>query len=445
MEKLETYGLYRYRWVVLGGFMVVGALTQLMWLNYAAITSTTGVGANRLVGVAHLMFPHMASGPAEFRITLLALMFPLLYIPMSIPAGIVIDKKGFRFAVLLGAILTAGFSFLRLFAGNYPLVLIGMIGIAIGQPFVLNSITKTVAAWFPTEESALATGIATLSLFIGMIIALALTPALLKAFGDNLAAVRWLVLIYSLAAVGGAVIFGLFARAKPPKPPARTEEELQSENAAIDWGSFRKIFGLYNFRLLCAILFIGNGAFVGILQLIDQILKPKRISLETSGLIGAVMVIAGVVGCVVLPSLSDKYMRRKPFLLMAAAVAIPTLFLIAQLQSTVQIFVVGAMTGFFLFSAFPLVLTFAEETTGHALTGTGSAILLLLGNLGGVVLTLLMVALKNVSSTPFYWSMIMLVILFAIALVIALFLRENKELPCELETARMVDELVEEE
>jgi MFS family permease len=414
VEGDEAYGLYPYRWVVLAAFMLVGALTQLMWLNYASITTTT----SKLTGVASLM------GQSESNITLLAVMFPLIYIPVSIPAGIIIDRKGFRYAVMLGAVLTAGFSFLRLFAGSYPLVLIGMIGIAVGQPFVLNSITKLVAAWFPTEESALATGVATLSLFLGMIVALALTPALLSGFGDNLGAIRWLILAYSITAVAGAVLFGLFAKADPPKPPKRTEAELQSESAAIDFGSFKKIFGLYDFRLLCIILFIGNGAFVGILQLIDQILKPKGISQDTAGYIGAVMVIAGVVGCVVIPSLSDKYMRRKPFLLLAAAVAIPTLFLIAQLESTPQIYVVVVFTGFFLFSAYPLVLTLAEETTGHALTGTATAILLLLGNAGGVALTFVMEAIKGVGKTPFYWSMIFLVLLFAVALVTALFLKE---------------------
>jgi nitrate/nitrite transporter NarK len=435
MEQEESFGLYRYRWVVLGAFMLVGALTQLMWLNYAAITTTT----RELTGVARLM------GVSEARVTLLALMFPLLYIPVSIPAGIVIDRKGFRYAVLLGATLTAGFSFLRLFTGNYVLVLLGMVGIAIGQPFVLNSITKMVSAWFPTEDSATATGIATLSLFLGMIVALALTPALLKAFGDTLSGLRWLVLAYSLAAVAGAVLFAVFAKAQPPKPPARTETVLQAEDAAINWGSLRTIFGLYDFKLLCAIIFIGNGAFVGILQLIDQILKPKHptINQSTAGLIGAVMVIAGVVGCVVIPALSDKVMKRKPFLILAAAVAIPTLFLIAQLNSTMQIFLVSVVTGFFLFSAFPLVLTFAEETTGHALTGTATAILLLLGNLGGVVLTLGMEVMKPLGSgRDFYWSMIFLVVLFGVALVLAFFLKENKDLPRELAESRAADALI---
>jgi len=418
----EQYGLYRYRWVVLGAFMVIGALTQLMWLNYASITSTTGAGASHLVGVADIM--HVST----FKITQLANVITLLYIPISIPAGIVIDRKGFRYAVMIGAVFTAAFSFLRLFTGNYALVFIGMIGIGIGQPFVLNAITKMVAAWFPTDESALATGIATLSLFLGMIIALALTPELLKVFGDNMTGLRWLILAYSIVATGGAVLFWMFAKAKPPKPPKRTEQELQEEGAAINWASFRKIFKLYDFKLLCTIMFIGNGAIVGIFQLIDQILKPKQISSTTSGLIGAVMVIAGVIGCVVLPSLSDKFRRRKPFIVLSALVGIPTMFLLAQLSSVAQIYIVSVVTGFFLFAAYPLVLTMTEETTGHGLTGTATSILLLLGNLGGVVITLVMEGLKTATggaNNSFYWSMIFLVLLFVVALVCSLLLREK--------------------
>ena len=381
-------------------------MTQVMWLNYAAITSTTGAGASKLIGVAQLM--HVS----EFKITQLANINNLLFLPFAIPAGILIDRKGFRYSVMLGAVLTAGFSFLRMFSGNYLLVFIGMAGIAIGGPFVLIAITKMVSAWFPTEESALATGIAALSMFLGMIVALALTPALLKAFGDTLSGVRWLVLVYSLAATVSVILFWMFAKGKPPKPPKRTEQELQEEGAA--------------FKLLCIIMFLGFGAVTAILQLIDQILKPKGISSTTSGLIGAVMVIAGVIGCVVIPALSDKYRRRKPFILLSAGMAVPGLFLMAQLSSTTQIYLVSVFTGFFLVAAYPVVLTLNEETTGHGLTGTASAILMLLGNLGGWVLTLLMEAIKGViGGTSFYWPMIFLTGLIAAAFVVALFIREN--------------------
>ena len=139
MEKEEAYGVYGYRWVVLAAYMLIAALTQLMWLTYAPISTQT----QGLMGFE-----------GEFPIVVLALVFPLIYIPVSIPAGIIIDRKGYRYAVMIGAVLTAGFSFLRIFSGSYVLVLIGMIGIAVGQPFVLNAITKLVSSWFPSDESS---------------------------------------------------------------------------------------------------------------------------------------------------------------------------------------------------------------------------------------------------------------------------------------------------
>src|SRR5450756_1621250 len=92
------------------------------------------------------------------------------------------------------------------------------------------------------------------------------------------------------------------------------------------------------------------------------------------------------------------------------------------------IFVIGGINGFFLFAAFPLVLAFGEETTGKALTGTATAILMLLGNAGGVVITLIMEAIKGATggtSGSFFWAMIFLVVIFAVALVFAFFLREE--------------------
>jgi hypothetical protein len=121
-------------------------------------------------------------------------------------------------------------------------------------------------------------------------------------------------------------------------------------------------------------------------------------------------------------------MRRKPFIILAAGVATVAIFLIAALKGTSLIFVIGGINGFFLFAAFPLVLAFGEETTGKALTGTATAILMLLGNAGGVVITLIMEAIKGATggtSGSFFWAMIFLVVVFAVGVVFAFFLREE--------------------
>jgi FLVCR family MFS transporter 7 len=259
-----------------------------------------------------------------------------------------------------------------------------------------------------------------------MIVAQAVTQPLLEAFGDDLGALRMVVLVYSLAAVAGLVFFVLFGKARPPKPPLRTEKEALGEDVAINMRSLRSLFGLHNFRILCLVILIGNGSFVALMQLIEDIMEPKGISSETAGYIGAVMVVAGVIGCLVIPFISDKLMWRKPFLLLAAFMAVPTLILVGVLDSTFLIYIVGGVLGFFLLSAFPILLAFAEETTGAALTGTATSMLLLLGNAGGVVLTLALTGINSATGGEDYlWGLVFLAALFAVAFVYGLRIKEE--------------------
>ena len=133
-EKLKIYG---YRWVVLLAFMAVIFVNQMLWITFASITGP----AARFYGVSDL------------AIAFLSLSFMLVYIVVSIPASWVIDTYGIRVGVGIGAVLTGVFGLMRgLLAADYTTVLIAQIGIAVGQPFLLNAITKVAARWFPLED-----------------------------------------------------------------------------------------------------------------------------------------------------------------------------------------------------------------------------------------------------------------------------------------------------
>ncbi len=77
----------------------------------------------------------------------------------------------------------AVFGLLRaLFPANYSMALVGTIGIAIGQPFLLNAFTKLAAIWFPQKQRATITGIIFLAMFVGIGLGEVLSPSLVKAF-----------------------------------------------------------------------------------------------------------------------------------------------------------------------------------------------------------------------------------------------------------------------
>jgi fucose permease len=130
----STFKVYPYRWVVLIVFMLVVAINQLLWITFAAITGDAAI----YYDVSHL------------SIGLLSMSFMIVYIIVSIPASWVIDTYGMRVAVGIGAAFTGVFGLMRGLAGeDYTLVLIAQIGIAVGQPFILNAITTVAAHWFP--------------------------------------------------------------------------------------------------------------------------------------------------------------------------------------------------------------------------------------------------------------------------------------------------------
>src|SRR5512136_2991079 len=180
-------------------FMFAVAMNQLMWITFASITGE----AAKFYGVSDL------------SIGILSLSFMIVYIIVSIPASWAIDTYGIRIAVGIGAALTGLFGLLRgVLASDYNLVLISQVGIAIGQPFILNAVTKVAARWFPLNERATASGLGSLAIYVGILVGLALTPILTLAVG-----LPGMLLIYGVGALAAAVVFLIFAREHPLTPP----------------------------------------------------------------------------------------------------------------------------------------------------------------------------------------------------------------------------------
>src|SRR5512137_2998970 len=190
--KQDNFKIYGYRWIVLVAFMFIVAVNQLLWITFAPITGD----AARFYSVPDL------------SIGLLSMIFMIVYLFVSIPASWVIDTYGLRVGVGIGAVLTAVFGLLRgLWASNYTLVLVAQIGVAIGQPFILNAVTTVAARWFPLRERATASGLGSLAMYLGIFLGLALTPILTIHYQ-----IAGMLVAYGIASVVAALVFIIFAR-----------------------------------------------------------------------------------------------------------------------------------------------------------------------------------------------------------------------------------------
>ena len=399
MERttIKTYG---YRWVVLLAFMAVIFVNQILWITFASIT-----------GPAAAFY-----GVSDLAIGLLSLSFMVVYIFVSIPASWVIDTYGFRVGVGIGAVLTGLFGLMRgVLSESYTTVLIAQIGIAVAQPFLLNAITKVAARWFPIQERATASGMGTLAMYSGQVVALALTPFLVLG-----TSIPTMLLIYGVVAVAGAAIFLIFAKEHPPTPASADGDEVR----ALVFDGIKLALRQRDFLLTMVIFFIGLGVFNGVITWIEDIVRPRGFSITQAGLAGALMVGGGVLGALILPALSDRYRRRVPFIVLALSASILGLLGITFASVFLMLLAGAAIMGFFLLAAGPIGFQYGAEVAYPAPEGTTTGLLLLIGQVSGIIFILAMDAFKNPTTGSMTPSLLVLMGLMIVGALLSTRLHE---------------------
>jgi MFS family permease len=365
--KFRVYG---YRWAILAVFMFINLTIQVLWISYAPITGP----AARFYGVTDL------------QVGLFAMSFMIAFIPLSMPVSWVIDTYGFRVAVSVGAVLMGLFGLLRGLAGaNYSLALWSTIGVAIAQPFLLNAWTKMPANWFSIEERATVVGLVTLANLIGTALGMVLTPILIEQMD-----IPTVQLIYGGLAALSAVLFVVFARESPPTPPCPPGLEAR----ALMLDGLKHAMTVESFWLYLLVSFIGMGIFNGITTWIENIVRPRGFTPTDAGTLGALMLIGGIIGAVAIPPFSDRQHKRRPFLLLGIALALPGLIGLTFATSFWLLILSAFFLGFFLVSTSPIGMQYAAEITYPTPEGTSNGLIQLFGQ-ASVVFVYVMEAMKS--------------------------------------------------
>jgi MFS family permease len=374
---------------------------QIQWIAFAPITSEA---------VAFYNVPAL-------QIDLLSLIFMVVYIFISFPASYIIDTWGIRIGIGIGAALMGVFGFMKgLYGANYDMVIIAQIGIAIGQPFVLNSVTKVGVRWFPLHERATQAGIAVLAQFVGIIIAMALTPPLFKMYG-----MQKMLMIYGIITLAGAVIFILFNREHPPTPPCPPGHD---ERIAV-FAGLKHILKQKDMIYLIIVFFIALGIFNAVTTWVEQIISPRGFTITEAGIAGALMMIGGIIGASILPPLSDKLRKRKIFILISTIGAIPGIAGMTFVETYGLLLASCLVFGFFLMAGGPICYQYSAEICYPAPEATSQGLLLLAGQISGIIFIFGMDILTaaGASKTP---AMLVFMVLMILNVFLVLKLKESK-------------------
>jgi MFS family permease len=375
------------RWAVLMAYFGVAGMSQMLWLNLAPLVS----------------FIQAKYNVSELMVSSLLLSFPLLYLLLSIHSGTMIDKKGYRFVIILGSVISAFFACIRIFDGNFYMLVIGQTGIAIGQPYIINGISKLVSDWFDKKEAAMATGIGTAGMLIGMALGMGLTPVLNASMGFSNT-----MMVFGIISVVLTLIFILVGK---ENVSAKVETVVMS---AMD--EIKALLKNKNLKMLFIIWFFAFGFFNGLTTWMEPILKPNGINAEDAGMVGACLIIGGIVGSLVIPTLSDRYKKRKPFLIICCVAALAVLYPLCTMSGLVPLYILGGLMGFFFLPGYALFLAMCEELAGAEKAGAATGILMLFGNAGAVV-TIVLMPVVNGEGGSWMNSVYLLFALMAITLL----------------------------
>ncbi|RKP44281.1 MFS transporter [Cohnella endophytica] len=346
----------RSRWSVIVSYSLLVAVTQLLWVTFTPITKASADYWDVSIDA----------------VGWLSQIFPLAYVVLALPFGYWADRS-FKGSLTIGALLTGIGAIVRVFHG-YEFSLVGQILISVGQPLVLNGVNKLAAQYIAPERRPLSIAIGSASLFVGIMVSTVSSPFLMRDLGMN-------SILEAQACISVcAVLLFLFAllRARPDYM-----EEMTASPAPIRDLWSRGWVKQYSF-----LLFLGFGLFVTLTTWLEVLSTEHGFTGEQVGFALGAMTLAGIVGAAFIPEWAIPGLRGRGVLCASLAVSAVMLITLFASSSFWLFAALLALSGCLLLANLPIILSSAETQAPSGSAGTVTAVLLLFGNLGGIVLTL---------------------------------------------------------
>ncbi|WP_287152588.1 MFS transporter [Candidatus Solincola tengchongensis] len=430
---VEEYRQYGYRWVVLLVYGIILVAQAVLWLSFAPIESDV----------------EKALGVGSTAIRALALVGPLMFVFIGSYAGDLADRRGFKFAAGVGAVICSVMGIIRAIVphvvdsgtAQYWLFLVCQAITGAGGVFIVTNMSKMPIKWFREKDRALGIGLATMFFYLGtaagylLVTTIAGIPEDAAELG-NLAVIqnglnRVLTVFAVFMAVSTALFF-LLAREDPPTPSGPMPEDVKL--GVME--SLRRFMGSSVFRALATVSLVGYGIYMGMAVTMEKIITFHGFTAKFAASVATAMILGGILGAATLPGVSEKLGLRKPFLILAGLVPIPMMFLIGFVGSKPVDLVAGALLGFFLLAALPVTFTITGEMEdiGPRLAGSAAGTLMAIGSIGSFAIPFLMEAFKREAIrswskeavADYRWAIVFLAALGALAIaVVILWVKET--------------------
>ncbi|XP_007953964.2 solute carrier family 49 member A3 [Orycteropus afer afer] len=390
VSALLGYRVYARRWVFLLVVSLLSCSNATLWLSFAPVADT--VAKHFSLSIEHINW--------------LSLVYLLVSIPFGVVAMWVLDSVGLRGTIILGAWLNFLGSVLRtvpcmVWVWNpFAYLMAGQSLCALAQTLVVFSPAKLAAVWFPEHQRATANMIATMSNPLGILLANVLSPALVKNESD-------IILMLPAYVIPAGVVCLLattcLCESAPPSPPSAGAANSTSEKFLDGL----KLLVLNKAYVILALCFgAGIGIFSSFSALLEQILCVRGYSNDFAGLCGALFIVFGFLGALILGMYVD---RTKHFTEVTkigfclTSMACVGFAVVSQLPGqAIWLAVTCSLFGFFGLSIAPVAMELAVECSFPVGEGAATGLVFVLGQIEGALIMVLLTALTQRRAEPSY-------------------------------------------
>ncbi|CAK4691121.1 unnamed protein product [Aphanomyces euteiches] len=354
--------MYCTKWTMVSILSLLSCLNQAICYTYAPVSHMAEANWNN-----------------QIRCTTLITIYFIAYIPFAFVGSWIMDKKGLRFGVLLGAALQALGASLRYVAEIEPSAkLLWLVGgqtlSAIAMPFMVNSPPMLSALWFPPHQRAMATSIAVNCNQLGIALVYIICPLFVSTQTD---VVDWTAFIAVFSVAAFALAWCFF----------KASSKFIKDEASYDWNQWLSAFHHDGFALTVFVFAVAETVTNVLSSLLNHLLNGDVFTKAQKGLIGAAFIISALVGGQIVSAYIDGTRLHKQSLIACLFVTGLSLLAFQVAASSAfngQIIVTMGclmLAGLFLGPLQPISLELGVECAHPTTEATVAALQQLCGNL----------------------------------------------------------------
>ncbi|MBC9251435.1 hypothetical protein A9179_14280 [Pseudomonas alcaligenes] len=381
-----------------------GASRHKRWLvaiSYTLVLCANQILVTNLIPLLGQIQQHY--GLSEMQANASVLIFPIFCVLLSLPAGMFIDRFGFRRGTGFGVALMALAVPLRLDIDSYAGLMLGQLLIALAQPLILNGAAKLAVEWFDEAERGKAIGLTSAGMFAGLALGLGLTPLLFASYG-----LQATLCGFALAALAPSLLLLLCSGSagKPAAVPASA--------------SNRDLLGLActpGLPPLMLAALLGFGLFNALTLCLEPILAGNGLDASALAAAGVLLIGGGVFGSLLVEPLAQRLGSKKRVLLGCGLGVIGAIWLLFHARSQTSAALYASLLGLCQLPCYALLLTLSEELVGSAQAARANALLVVAGNIGSA-LAMTAVALIHTAAGNWLAVIVFLLALAALQLLV---------------------------